>query len=40
MDAVTRAGSNQFHGSLYEFLRNAVFDARKHSDQADAAPGC
>ena len=29
---VTRAGSNRFHGSLYEFHRNAVLDAKNFFD--------
>ena len=29
---VTRSGSNQVHGSLFEFVRNASFDARNFFD--------
>ncbi len=35
---VTQSGTNQVHGSLYEFLRNNVFDARNFFDLANV-PG-
>ncbi len=34
---VTRAGTNQLHGSIYEYLRNNAFDARNFFDGASTA---
>ncbi len=35
---ITQSGSNQFHGSIYEFLRNNIFDAPNYFDVASAPP--
>ena len=35
---VTQSGSNQLHGSIYEFLRNSAFDARNFFD-GSSVPG-
>src|ERR1700746_2225 len=32
VEAVTKSGSNQFHGSLFELHRDAAFDARNYFD--------
>ncbi len=32
---VTKSGVNQIHGSLFEFVRNAAFDARNYFDYKD-----
>jgi hypothetical protein len=35
---VTQSGSNQFHGSVYEYLRNSALDAPNYFDQGSAPP--
>jgi hypothetical protein len=38
VNAVTRSGTNQLHGSLYEFLRNSAMDAKDFFQQGDINP--
>ncbi len=32
VDVVTRSGTNQFHGTAFEYLRNSIFDSRSFLD--------
>jgi len=38
LNSITRSGSNTFHGSVYDFVRNSVFDARNYFDSATIPP--
>jgi hypothetical protein len=38
VSVVTQSGTNQLHGSLYEFLRNSDLDARNFFDKASVPP--
>ncbi|HEV2325409.1 MAG TPA: TonB-dependent receptor [Terracidiphilus sp.] len=38
IDSITRSGTNTFHGSVYDYLRNSFFDARNYFDPATIPP--
>src|SRR6202051_3934920 len=38
INAITRSGTNKFHGDVYEFLRNSALDARNFFDGATVPP--
>src|SRR5213594_3008741 len=38
VNIVTTSGTNQFHGTAFEYLRNSVLDARNFFDQTIGAP--
>src|SRR5215469_2286850 len=38
INAVTHSGTPQFHGSVYEYIRNSAFDAKNYFDGAQIPP--
>jgi hypothetical protein len=38
ISVVTQSGTNQLHGSLFEFMRNSAFDARNYYDNTVGTP--
>jgi hypothetical protein len=38
VNAITRSGTNQIHGSAYEFLRNSALDAKNYFDSGTIPP--